>query len=44
MAQGLERIDAAGAEFDPSLHEAILQVEQEECERTDHGSGPAGYS
>lgn len=29
LAQGLERIDAAGAEFDPSLHEAILQVEQE---------------
>ncbi len=29
MAQGLERIEAAGAEFDPALHEAILQVEKE---------------
>ncbi len=29
LAQGLERIEADGAEFDPSLHEAILQVEKE---------------
>jgi molecular chaperone GrpE len=29
MAQGLERIEAAGAEFDPALHEAILQIEKE---------------
>jgi molecular chaperone GrpE len=29
MSQGLERIEAAGTEFDPNLHEAILQVEKE---------------
>ncbi len=29
MSQGLERIEAAGTEFDPALHEAILQVEKE---------------
>jgi molecular chaperone GrpE len=29
MSQGLERIEAAGTEFDPALHEAILQVEHE---------------
>lgn len=29
LSQGLERIEAEGAEFDPGLHEAILQVEKE---------------
>lgn len=29
MSQGLERIEAVGTEFDPALHEAILQVEKE---------------
>lgn len=29
LAQGLERIEAEGVEFNPALHEAILQVEQE---------------
>ena len=29
MSQGLERIEAVGTEFDPALHEAILQVETE---------------
>ena len=29
LAQGLERIEVGDAEFDPSLHEAILQIEKE---------------
>ncbi len=29
LAQGLERIDPDGGEFDPALHEAILQLEKE---------------
>ena len=29
MAQGLERIEASGEEFDPALHEAILEMEKE---------------
>lgn len=30
--QGVERIDAAGEDFDPNFHEAMLQVETEEYE------------
>lgn len=28
-AQGVEEIEAAGKEFDPSLHQAVMQVEEE---------------
>lgn len=29
---GVERIEAKGKDFDPNFHEAVLQIESEECE------------